>query len=400
MLFRRYGHDSAAMRRLLPSLLRVTWHTWWRAGWPTRLALLRVALTGVLTWLPRRWRERRLGLAMPVTLQVIDDVRCGAACANCLFTSFRRRQRRLGLRDLDRLLDQALEMGITQVYLLGADPFWRDDIDGFLSVLERHRSQLFLLFTEGQRVTADHVRRLARAGHVLPVLNLDGLRDATDRRKGAGAWDRVERLMARLNAHGLPFGVSTMVSTANVDDVTSDAFIDALQRRGAFFVATVPYTPVDLRAEASLVLDDDALEGLYHRSMAHNRRGRTLVVFDLLGIERHLTECPSARQTVTVFHDGTLTPCLAIPFGHRDSNVTRRPLLDLFIHDPLYRAIRARHAAVHRAGHRPPCMFYGDRRFLRRYLEDHAEDINVLAPHAADWLRRHIPKVDSDGEAP
>jgi MoaA/NifB/PqqE/SkfB family radical SAM enzyme len=390
MLFRNYGLSGRLLKVYAPVMLRVLVRGLWFAGWPMRLAMVRISLRRWLMWLPSMIRERRLGVKMPVTLQIIDDVGCKAACANCVYTVMRDRHTRLSLDDLDRVLDQALGMGVTNIYLLGADPFYRDDTDALLDLLARHRYQLFLVFSEGQRVTTAHLDRMRAAGNIVPVLNIDGLEEATERRKGDGSWDRVDGLLGQLRDRRMVFGVSTMVSTANFDEVSSGPFVRYLEERGCYFLAYAPYTPVDRRKEAHLVMDAAQRDELFERALAINRVTRRIATFDLLGIEQKLTSCPAGVYTMTVYHDGTVTPCLAIPAGRTESNVRQRDLCDIFVDDPLYVALRKRHADVARANRetgrndKVHCLFYTDRAFLQQYFSEHADEVTVLAPYAVD----------------
>jgi len=390
VLFRNYGLSWRLLKVYAPVMLRALIRGLWFAGWPMRMAMLRMTLRRWMVWLPSQIREWRLGVRMPVTLQVIDDVGCKAACANCVYTAMRDKHTRLTLDDLDRLLDQALQMNVTNVYLLGADPFYRDDIEELIDRLARHRYQLFLLFTEGQAVSDAHLDRIRAAGNIVLVLNIDGLEQATERRKGEGSWSRVHRLLTGLRARRMVFGVSTMVSTANLDEVTGEDFVRTLEDCGAYFLAYAPYTPVDRRKEADLVMNGSDRDELFERSLALNRGGRRLATFDLLGIEQKLTSCPAGVYTMTVYHDGTVTPCLAIPAGRTESNVKQRHLRDIFVNDPLYRALRQRHADLARANResgrndKVHCLFYTDREFLQRYFDEHADEITVLAPYAVD----------------
>ncbi len=392
MLFRNYSADIRFFRLMLPPLLRVALRAFLYMAWPTRLALLRINLRRWLVWLPFKIREWRDGLAMPVTLQVVDDVSCKAACSNCFFTTFQDRKQRLSIEEMDGLLDQALAMNITNVYLVGADPFYRDDIDEFLALLSRHPYQLFMLFTEGKRITEAQLDRIRAAGNIIPTLNIDGLEEASDRRKGDGTFEVVDTLLERMSQRHMIFGATAMVSTANVEEVTSEPFVRYLDGHGAYFLAYIPYTPVDLRLERELVLDGTDRDALFDRAAELNRAVRRMVVFDMLGIEQQLTSCPAAVYTVTVYHDGTVTPCLAVPAGSKGANIRQRPLRSIFVEDPLYRTIRERHAEVRRSnratGRRDKvhCLFYTDRDLLRCYFEEHADEVKVLAPHAVEFL--------------
>jgi len=284
-------------------------------------------------------------------------------------------------------------MNVTNVYLMGADPFYRPNAAAMLDLLARHRSQLFFLFTEGKRLDEVHIQHIRRAGNVFPVLNVDGLREATDRRKGEGSFDGLERLLRRMRDLRMPYFVTTMVSRANLDEVTSPAYVRWLEDSGAWLVAFVPYTAVDRHADGALELDRPMRDALFDRSIALNREVRRLAVLDLLGIEQHLTSCPAAVYSMCVYHDGTVTPCPAATFGRIDSNVRGRDLRDVFLNDDLYRSLRALHAAA--APGPVHCQFYTDPAFFARYLAEHRDEVRVLNPGA---VRRIEETAASTGE--
>jgi MoaA/NifB/PqqE/SkfB family radical SAM enzyme len=173
-----------------------------------------------------------------------------------------------------------------------------------------------------------------------------------------------------------------MVSRANFDEVASREHVRWLEDRGAWLLAYVPYTPVDRHADGALEMDAAMREALFDRSIALNREVRRLAILDLLGIEQHLTSCPAAVWSMCVYHDGTLTPCPAVAMGRADSNVRRRPLRDAFLNDPLYRELRALHAAA-APGTPVHCLFYTDPAFFKAYLEEHRDEVRVLNPGVA-----------------
>ncbi len=384
MLTHSYSTGLRFLWHMGPALLRLSSRGMFSLNRHTLGVLLGIALWRAWRWLPRQLRRLREGLAMPVTLQVVDDIRCGARCTHCLFSAFEPRGPGLTLEELAELLDQALDMDIGHVYLMGADPFYRADPDAYVAMLAARRRQIFYLFTEGQRLESRHLDAIQHAGNIVPMLNIDGLEQATDERKGDGAWARVDALLDELSARRIPWFVTTMVSTANYEHVTSDAYVQHLADRGAWILAYLPYTPVDARAEADLVMSTAQRAELFERSLQLNGWRRKLVVMDMLGMEQELTSCPAGLQTVTVYHDGTVAPCAAIPIGHRGSNVRSRPLLELWRTDPLYTALRALHRDREGPLH---CLYFTDTRFLADYLEQHEEDLRIINPDAARWVR-------------
>jgi len=384
------------------------------------LTVLGIAVWRAWRWLPRQIRRLQDGMPMPVTLQVVDDIRCGARCTHCLFTAFEVRGKGLSLDELSDLLDQAAAMDVGHVYLMGADPFYRKDPDAYIAMIARHRRQIFYLFSEGQRIEDHHLDAIQRAGNIVPMLNIDGLEDATNARKGPGSWDTVSALLDRLHARGIPWFVTTMVSTANYEHVTSDAYLDYLDARGAWVVAYLPYTPVDAHAESSLVMSDTQRAELFQRSMALNGWRRKLVVMDMLGIEQELTSCPAGTQTMTVYHDGTVAPCAAIPMGHKGSNLRAKPLRELWLTDPLYNALREYGKQLRRDNHTltalnrggavgsndaargrrssVSCLYFSDTQFLSSYLHEHGDEMVIINPDAARWV--HDKASKAEGHSP
>jgi MoaA/NifB/PqqE/SkfB family radical SAM enzyme len=386
LLTHSYRVGLRFLRHMGPPLLRLTLRGLFGLNRHMMTTLLGITLWRAWRWLPRQLQRLRDGIAMPVTLQVVDDIRCGARCTHCLFTAFEVRGEGLSLDELSDLLDQAAAMDIGHVYLMGADPFHRKDPVGYIAMLARHRRQIFYLFSEGQRIEDRHLDAIQRAGNIVPMLNIDGLEQATNERKGPGAWAKVSALLERLQARRIPWFVTTMVSTANFEHVTSEPYLDHLDAMGAWVVAYLPYTPVDAHAEASLVMSEAQRTELFRRSLRLNGWRRRLVVMDMLGIEQQLTSCPAGTQTMTVYHDGTVAPCAAIPIGHRTSNVRAKPLRQLWLEDPLYTALRDLHRSRRGQG-ALHCLYFTDTRFLAGYLDEHEDEIVIINPDAARWVR-------------
>jgi MoaA/NifB/PqqE/SkfB family radical SAM enzyme len=383
MIVRHYVQSREYRRRLVPYLRRVLWRAFFATHWRALWAMLFVTLRRALVWLPMKLKARRLGVQLPLSLQIVDEIGCKAGCANCVFSAFEARKERLEYPVLERLFEEALGLNISYVYLMGADPFYRDDANELLDLLARHRRQIFFLFTEGKRVTDAHLAKMRRAGNILLVMNIDGLREATDQRKGVGSFEIVDALLAKMRDAKMPYFVTTMVSRANHAEVTGPDFVRWLDERGAWVVAYLPYTPLDLKAERDLVMDADMREALFDRSLALNREVRRLVVLDLLGIEQHLTACPAAVYAITIYHDGTVTPCPAATFGDLEGNVRHRSLEEIFVNGRLYREIRALRKNVKGPLH---CLFYTDKAFFRNYLKTHRDTVRILNPGTLEML--------------
>ena len=73
---------------------------------------------------------------------------------------------------------------------------------------------------------------MLRVKNFVPAISLEGFEDANDGRRGQGVYEKVRQAMALLKAHGLPFGISTCYTSANWQDVSSEAYFDEIIEAG------------------------------------------------------------------------------------------------------------------------------------------------------------------------
>ena len=87
---------------------------------------------------------------------------------------------------------------------------------------------------------------------------------ATDGRRGAGTYAKVDAAMDLLASHGLPFGVSICYTHDNAHSVASDAYFDWLTDKGALFAWIFTYMPVGKGAPTELMPTPDDRLSLIH----------------------------------------------------------------------------------------------------------------------------------------
>jgi hypothetical protein len=88
MLVRHYVHSREYRRRLMAFLGRMLWRTLSSTNRHSFQAMLRVTLDRAVSALPMILKAWRLGVRLPMTLQVADEVACRTACASYCFTAF------------------------------------------------------------------------------------------------------------------------------------------------------------------------------------------------------------------------------------------------------------------------------------------------------------------------
>ena len=103
----------------------------------------------------------------------------------------------------------------------------------------------FLTFTNGTLLDEPLVGRARPARQRRPAISVEGYREQTDRRRGAGVYEKVLARHGRCSGNaGVVFGVSVTYTSENVEEVTSDEFIEHCIDSGAIFAWYFMFMPV------------------------------------------------------------------------------------------------------------------------------------------------------------
>ena len=80
--------------------------------------------------------------------------------------------------------------------------------------------------------------------NLVPIMSIEGEKEATDTRRGEGVYDKLISNMDELDKRGLIYGASVTVTTENLKDVSSEQFIGKLSSKGCKAVIFVEFVPV------------------------------------------------------------------------------------------------------------------------------------------------------------
>ena len=115
----------------------------------------------------------------------------------------------------------------------GGEPLVRKK--DLIKICEMNPDCEFLSFTNGTLIDEEFCQEMLRVKNFVPAISLEGTEATTDGRRGDGVYQKVMHAMELLKSHGLPFGVSTCYTSANVDAVSSEEYFDHLIECGAYF---------------------------------------------------------------------------------------------------------------------------------------------------------------------
>jgi MoaA/NifB/PqqE/SkfB family radical SAM enzyme len=172
---------------------------------------------------------------------------CNLTCSYCVAESTPTVPRRaLGLDNVKRLVDEAVQLNFTDVFLTGGEPFILNDIYDMLAYSSARLRTTVLtnaMLVRGQRL--QKLRTIANDNLIVQV-SLDGGRpEHHDAYRGAGTWAKTVEGIKRLQAHGFTLRIATTETPANaahLDELhefrrslgisDEDHFVRPLARRG------------------------------------------------------------------------------------------------------------------------------------------------------------------------
>ena len=229
---------------------------------------------------------------------------------------------------------QAKDMGISFILLAGGEPLIRRDV---IEAAGEYPDILFPVFTNGTLLDEDYIKLFDKKRNLLPVLSIEGRQDKTDTRRGVGVYDRVTRVMSRIQKSGLIFGVSVTVTSENLTEVTSSEFLDELRSSGCKAVIYVDFVPVT-EDSRHLAPGDKEREYLTERLSVIRGEYRDMVFLSFPGDEKRTGGCLAAgRGFFHINSHGGAEPCPFSPYS--DMNVKELSLREA-MKSPLFTALR------------------------------------------------------------
>jgi MoaA/NifB/PqqE/SkfB family radical SAM enzyme len=209
------------------------------------------------------------------------------------------------------VMNEAKELGISIVLLAGGEPFVRHEV---LKLTKCFPEIIFLIFTNGLLFNQEIIHELKRQKNVVPVISMEGFEKDTDKRRGTGVYEKIQRSIEEIKCSGICFGASLTVTDDNFAVTTSDHYIQGLIDMGCSLFFFVEYIPVKKGTE-DLVLTSVQREKLENIKNELSAKFNALfIVFP--GNEKRYGGCLSAgRGFIHISPDGSLEPCPFVPYS-------------------------------------------------------------------------------------
>ena len=225
--------------------------------------------------------------------------------------------------DWNRVFEEADDLGVSFILLAGGEPLLRK---GVIEAAGKKPSILFPIFTNGTYMTEKYFDEFDRCRNLIPIMSIEGEKEATDNRRGEGVYDKLISNMDELKNRGIIFGASVTVTTDNIKEVSSERFINMLSEKGCKAVIFVEFVPVTEDSEYLAPGEDDR-EYLKAEIMRLRKEHEEMVFVSFPGDEKSSGGCIAAgRGFFHINSHGGAEPCPFSPYS--DINVKETSLRD------------------------------------------------------------------------
>lgn len=265
---------------------------------------------------------------------------CNKHCIGC-WSADAGRKWNLTYDEMDSFLTQAEELGTHMFMMTGGEPLVRKK--DIVKLMGKHDKSLFNIFTNGSLIDDEFAEEARNLGNVVFSISVEGYEKSNDARRGDGSYDEAMRAMRMLKEHGLIFGTSTAYTRYNTEDVMSDEFLHSIEDAGARWAWMFQFMPTSKSASADMMPTVEQREYVIQRTQfdipkdsSHN-----IICLEFQNMGRFVGGCiAGGRVYCHVAADGSVSPCVFIPFTNKEYNIKEKSWLEC-LGQPLFQAYRA-----------------------------------------------------------
>mgnify|MGYP001232667873 CR=1 FL=1 len=313
-----------ARRVILETDKRLLWKLIYNMGWK-----------GMRSVQKHKKRLKR-GEVFPPFLYVSITNSCNLRCQGC-WVDVTEPQHKVELDAMNRLINEAKEMGNVFFGILGGEPFMHQEL---MQILEAHPDCYFQVFTNGQFLTDEIARELKRFGNVTPLVSIEGTEIVSDERRGrkdvfSKSMEGVENCLR----HRVFTGVCTSLCQTNYKDLLQEEWVDKLIDMGVMYCWYHVYRPAgpDMHQEFALT-PEQQLEA--RRFVVEMRAQKPIIIIDAYYDGDGQALCPAATgisHHISPF--GDIEPCPVIQFA-KESIHDERGLKETFLQSEFLKDFR------------------------------------------------------------
>lgn len=283
------------------------------------------------------WKKRMAfikthGFEPPNVLTISITKNCNFSCTGCWARKYKDAEE-MSYERCKEMLEEAGEMGINSFYIVGGEPFIRED---FLKLAEEFPQCLFFTYTNGSFLNDEKIEKIKNLGNIYPLVSVNGFKDSNDTMRGEGTYEMVLEKLDKLRNAGIFFGTSVVATRHNAEEVTSLEFLKMLSDKGAFMCWIFNCLPIGEKEDMELLPTPEQRIEMY-KSTVYARNILPMISFSDFGDSLELGGCTAARRQVHINAKGDVEPC---PLFHIATHNLSDCSLAEALKSPLFDAFR------------------------------------------------------------
>lgn len=255
---------------------------------------------------------------------------------------------------------EASDLGISFNLLAGGEPLLRKDV---LQAAAEIKEMIFPIFTNGTLIDGTYIKFFDENRNMIPIISIEGKEATTDERRGEGTYQKIISTMESMKKKKLVFGASVTVSKANLQESTSEEFIESLGILGCKAVLFIEYVPVD-RSTEPLAFDEEDRIILEAKQNKLNDRFKRMLFVSFPGDEKYMGGCLAAgRGFFHINADGAAEACPFSPYS--DRNIKDGGLLAA-LQSPLFEKIKE--SNLNNTDHTGGCTLFKQEEMIKELI--------------------------------
>jgi MoaA/NifB/PqqE/SkfB family radical SAM enzyme len=290
---------------------------------------------------------REFGAEPPAFVAISPTGFCNLMCQGCYANSSPQAKLMLPYSTVDRIIQEQQSLwGSHFTVISGGEPFfWQSEGKGILDLIGSHPDHFFLAYTNGTAITESVAKRLADLGNLTPAVSVEGFREETDARRGAGVYDRILKALEHLRKFGVPFGISATATAENAGLLMSREFLDFyFEEQGALYGWIFQYMPIGREFQLERMLSPERRFQMMKQTWRYIYEDGYFLA-DFWNCGTFSDGCISAGRHGGYFYvdwNGNVMPCVFNPYYVQNIHQVYAEGGDLntLLHSPFFSRIR------------------------------------------------------------
>lgn len=323
---------------------------------------------------------------------------CNLRCKGCWAAEYGH-ELQLSLDEMRSVVKQGKELGTHFYMLTGGEPLIRKK--DIITLASENPECTFLIYTNATLIDKKLCDDIKKCGNITLALSIEGSEESNDFRRGEGSYKRTLEAMELLKREKILYGLSICYTRNNIEDVTSDEFLDMVVDLGAKYAFYFNYMPVGHNADKELIPTPSQRKYMYFfmKKTRNSKTGKPLFVMDFQDDGEYVGGCiAGGRNYFHINSNGDIEPCVFVHYS--DSNIRKDTLLEA-LRKPLFQAYRK--GQPFNDNHLMPCPMLENPEKLRAIIKETgakstdlivSEDVDTLCSRCDDFSKAWKPVAE------